>query len=229
MKSNLIALPLAMLIAVALFLGAASAADGQSAEIIPLMQFSNVPLPAVIQNLCRQARINYLIDPMLFGLPNDAHGNVVPAPTVTLIWTNLTAQDAVARLLKEHNLVMIQDQFTTVAFITSTNHAANVVDASLLDSTNLAVPMIFFEDVPLDQGLKQLVDQNHLNVVLDPKVSDYVDSTDPMAVKFHSPPTVSLRWENLTAKQAIVALCENYDLVIIKDPVTGAVRIKPKN
>jgi hypothetical protein len=200
------------------------------------MQFSDVPLPTVIQNLCRQARINYLIDPKLFGLPNDAHGNVVRDPTVSLTWTNLTAQAAVTRLLKEHSLVMIQDQFTTVAFITSTNHVASVVDASLLDNTTAAVPstnapisMIYFEEVPLDQCLKQLIDQNHLTVVLDPKLSDYVDSTDPMAVKFHSPPTVSLHWENLTAKQAIVALCENYDLVIVKDPATGAVRIKPKD
>ena len=41
--------------------------------------------------------------------------------------------------------------------------------------------------------------------------------------------TVSIGWQNLTAKQAIDALCEAYDLVIVKDATTGVVSIKHRD
>jgi hypothetical protein len=81
-------------------------------------------------------------------------------------------------------------------------------------------------DVPLDSVLKSLIKQGHINAVLDPKVSDYVDPTDHTV---HNAPLVSLHWENITIKQAIVALCKHYDLVIVKDSATSGACIKPKD
>jgi len=74
-----------------------------------------------------------------------------------------------------------------------------------------------------------LIERDHINLILDPKVSSYVDSNDPTDHKFHNAPSVSIHWNNVTPKQAIVALCENYDLVIVKDSTTGVIRIKPKD
>ena len=82
-----------------------------------------------------------------------------------------------------------------------------------------------FQDVPLDIALNTLIRLVDIVVTLDPKVSDYVD---PISNELHTQPTVTLHWQNVTARQAIIALCENYDLVIVKDAATGAVRIKPK-
>jgi hypothetical protein len=237
MQPNSSRLPLAAMFAVALLLGAMPAANSQSDDFIPVIQFSQVPLTVAIQSFCRQARLNYLIDPKLFASPAPAPGQVVAEPSVTLTWTNLTASAALTRLLKEHNLVAVQDEFTTVTLITGTNRVAKVVAADLLDSepnpatpmTNGVIPLIYFADVPLDEALKNLIDHAHFNLVLDPTVSGYVDPNDPTIHKFHNPPLVSLRWENLTARQAIVALCENYELVIVKDSTTGGVRIKPRN
>jgi hypothetical protein len=127
---------------------------------------------------------------------------------------------------------MVQDKYTTVTLITGTNHVANVVDASLLVSansatqlTNAPVPVFHFSDVPLDEALNNLIARDQFKVVVDPKLSGYFD---PAANTFHNAPMVSFHWENLTVKQAIVALCENYDLIIVKDAVTGVVSIKPK-
>jgi len=41
--------------------------------------------------------------------------------------------------------------------------------------------------------------------------------------------TVSFRWERITARQALAALLDNYDLVMIGDRVTSAARITQKS
>lgn len=211
--------------ALAIFLYITPAANCQSTDNIPEISISNLPITEAIKTFARQGGINFIIDPKLFMSP----GGSISEPTVTISWTNVSASEGLARLLKENNLVMSQDKFTTVTLITDTNHVPNVVDASLLgsESTN-GVSMFHFQDVPLPVALKTLIESAHINAVLDPKVSDYIDPNDPTMNKFHNAPMVSLRWEQLTARQAIVALCETYNLTIVKDP-TGEVRIKPKN
>jgi hypothetical protein len=42
-------------------------------------------------------------------------------------------------------------------------------------------------------------------------------------------PSVSGRWNKVTARQAIVALCVNYDMMIVKDAAGGGVTIKPRD
>lgn len=76
------------------------------------------------------------------------------------------------------------------------------------------------DSVPLGEALKSLIKQGQLNVVLDPKISGV-----PMA----NTPSVSGRWNKVTARQAIVALCVNYDLMIVKDAAGGGVTIKPRD
>ena len=198
---------------------------------------NDVPISTAISEFARQAGINYILDPKLFHLPNYANGNVIREPSVTLMWTNLSASNALAGLLDEQGFVMVQDKFTSVSLITGTNHVANIVDASLLGSdtnpasqmTNAPGLLIQFDMAPLDQALKNLTAHDHLDIALDPKVSDYVDPNDPTIHKFHNAPLVSVRWQNVTPRQGIVALCETYDLAIVKDAATGGVLIKPKD
>jgi hypothetical protein len=42
-------------------------------------------------------------------------------------------------------------------------------------------------------------------------------------------PTLRLQWRNITAKQAITAICENYGLDMAKDAPTGTIRISPRS
>ena len=237
MKPALNRLYISLLITTVLLLGATVTGHCQTDENIAHIniKMSDVHITWAIENLAHLANLNYMIDPELFKPSGGSNSNGIPETSLSIDWTNLTVKAALAGVLKAFGLVMVQDQFTTVTLITGTNHVAKVVDASLLVGTNAAalvtngtIPVVRFEMVPLDQALKSLIEQEHLNVELDPKVSDYVDSTNPMAVKFHNAPLVSLRWEKLTARQAIAALCENYNLAIIKDAATGVVLIKPK-
>jgi hypothetical protein len=228
MKTNRIKFCVATTFAVVVFLGVTTMANGQSTDKIPSIEMHDIFLTDAVKIFARQAGINFIIDPKLFS-----NGE----PKVTIIWTNLTAKEALTGLLKEKGLVLIEDKFTTIARITSTNQIPNVVDTSLLGSetnhaaspTNGSILNVRFDDTPLDVALQNLIEHDHLNVILDPKVSDYVDPNDPTDHKFHNAPTVSIRWENITPRQAIVALCENYDLVIVKDSATGVIRIKPKD
>ncbi|MEI9959882.1 MAG: hypothetical protein WDM76_01760 [Limisphaerales bacterium] len=53
---------------------------------IPLIQFSDVPITTAIENLARQAGINYLLDPKIaYGQP-DANGQIKPEPTLSIRW-----------------------------------------------------------------------------------------------------------------------------------------------
>ncbi len=204
-----------------------SSLNGNSAEIIPELRFSNVPMTTAIQCLARQSGLNYFIDPKLFASPVGPNGNELPEPALTITWTNISARDALARILKDHELVALEDPFTTVTLITGTNHVPNLVDASLLastDPTNTPVPLMCFADVPLDAALKHLIEQGHLKAVLDSKVSA---SAAPAAQILHPVPTVSIRWVNLTAEQAVIALCKCYGLHLVRDPAVGGVTIKP--
>jgi hypothetical protein len=220
MKANHIKFCLTTTFVVVIFLGVTTMANGQE------IRLSNIPITFAIENLARQSGMNFQIAPNLFVSPNNSNGNGISEPVVDIDWTNITPKDALSRMLKENGLVLIEDKFTTVARITGTNQIANIVDASLLGKdTNNLVSEVRFQDAPLDIALENLI-KDHFSIVLDPKLSGYMDSADN---KFHSEPSVSINWENITSRQAIVALCENYDLVIVKDSPTGIIRIKPKN
>jgi hypothetical protein len=68
------------------------------------------------------------------------------------------------------------------------------------------IPLIEMENVRLPDALQQMARKARLNVSLDPRLS-----TPPF-----NEMTVSIRWENVTAREALTALLENYDLVLVE-------------
>ncbi len=199
----------------------------QSTNSTVPIQFEDVPIKMAIGTLAGVAKINYLLDPQYTNSFVKTDGSTVPEPTITVNLTNLTAMQALTKILKEHNLSLVEDPVTSIAEIKVTNRISNPVDATLLDSgANGTIPVISFYDVPLDEALKNLVQRANVTASLDPKLSD---SFDPATHRVVQLPTVYVRWENVTARQAIIALCKNYNLTIVKDQATGVIRIKPKD
>jgi type II secretory pathway component GspD/PulD (secretin) len=91
---------------------------------IPLIQFQDVPITTAIENLSRQAGINYLLDPKIgYGQP-DANGQVKPEPTLSIRWENITAQQALLALLDNYNLQLVEDRRTRIARITTKDPTA---------------------------------------------------------------------------------------------------------
>jgi type II secretory pathway component GspD/PulD (secretin) len=94
--------------------------------IIPLIQFQDVPITTAIENLARQADINYLLDPKInYGQP-DEHGQIIPEPTLSIRWENVTAEQALLALLDNYGLQMVQDPRTKIGRITIKDPTAPV-------------------------------------------------------------------------------------------------------
>jgi hypothetical protein len=70
------------------------------------------------------------------------------------------------------------------------------------------IPLIEMENVPLTDAIRQLARQAHLNILLDPRLS--APPYDRM--------TVSIRWQDVTAREALDALLDNYGLALVGTP-----------
>ena len=84
------------------------------------------------------------------------------------------------------------------------------------------IPLIVMDDVPLTDAIKNLARQASLNYMLDPKISFGQMGPDG---KPAPQPSVSIRWENITAAQALNALLNNYSLQLVEDPKNKIARV----
>ncbi|MFO1487138.1 MAG: hypothetical protein U1F65_01550 [Verrucomicrobiota bacterium] len=84
------------------------------------------------------------------------------------------------------------------------------------------IPLIVMDDVPLTDAIKNLARQASLNYMLDPRISFGQPGPDGKPVP---QPSVSIRWENITAAQALHALLNNYGLQLVDDPKTKISRV----
>jgi type II secretory pathway component GspD/PulD (secretin) len=90
-----------------------------------------------------------------------------------------------------------------------------------VSKTNAAaelVPLIVIDDVPLIDAVKNLARQAGLNYMPDPKLLTITNQ-----------PNVSMRLENVTAQDALMAVLETYNLQIIHDPRIKVARITVKD
>jgi type IV pilus assembly protein PilQ len=91
---------------------------------IPLIQFQDVPITTAIENLARQAGINYLLDPKIgYGQP-DQNGQVKTEPTLSIRWENITAEHALVALLDNYGLQLVEDRRSGIARITTKDPSA---------------------------------------------------------------------------------------------------------
>ena len=71
---------------------------------------------------------------------------------------------------------------------------------------NEVIPLLEMDNVPLPSAIRQLARQAQLNILLDPKLAQ-----PPWASL-----TVSVRWTDVTAREALVALLDNYGLALVE-------------
>ena len=91
---------------------------------------------------------------------------------------------------------------------------------------SVGIPQIRFSDVPLTTAIENLARLAHINYMLDPKIGyGKPDKNGQIKVE----PTLSIRWENITAKNALLALLGNYGLQLVEDKKTGIDRITLQN
>ncbi len=88
------------------------------------------------------------------------------------------------------------------------------------------IPLIVMDDVPLTDAIKNLARQAGLNYMLDPKIGFGQAGSDG---KPTAQPTVSIRWENVSAEQALNALLGNHALQMVEDPKSKIARVTVKD
>ena len=105
----------------------------------------------------------------------------------------------ISGLIVKRNLPLLILAFAVIC--TAVASAAPTKDDEL-------IPLIEMRDAPLTEAIRQLARKAHLNILLDPRLSDA--PYDRM--------TVSIRWQNVAARDALTALLDNYGLVLVETP-----------
>jgi hypothetical protein len=189
------------------------AADG-----LPVIVIQDVPLPDAIRNLARQAELNYLFDPHAPG-SEFGPGRLLPKPSVSGRWTNATAQAALIALLKEHKLVLVTNPATTVARIVPIALGVKPLPEPKVIATGKPVASLGLSDVSLTEAITQIGGAAGLKISFDPKVT---------APAFAGQGTVSFDWRQVTLRQALTAILENYGLAMVENAATSTARISLK-
>jgi type IV pilus assembly protein PilQ len=90
-------------------------------------------------------------------------------------------------------------------------------DAATAPAPGEVVPLIVIDEVPLTDAIRNLARQSNLNFQFDPKITG------------SNQPNVSIRFENVTAQEALLAVLENHNLTLIKEPKQKIARITFKD
>ncbi len=182
---------------------------------IPLIQFDNCPLLAAIENLAREAEFNITIDPQIA-----AAGSPTSASLLTGRWENLTAKEALDRILKARGLFLVANPQTGVNKVTATNSPPRVFAKDFVESSKDVIPLIRMDYAPLEVAMADLGAKAGMTFQLNPKLSD---PSKPSTGRI----SVSVRFSNLTASQAVAAICDQHNLEITKSDKTGVWAVSP--
>jgi type II secretory pathway component GspD/PulD (secretin) len=85
---------------------------------------------------------------------------------------------------------------------------------------------IQFQDVPITTAIESLARLAGINYLLDPKIGYGQPDADG---HIKPEPTLSIRWDNVTAEQALVALLDNYGLQLAQNPKTKIYKITARD
>ncbi len=104
--------------------------------------------------------------------------------------------------------------------------AAGLATTNVAAQPGAVIPIIIMDDVKLTDAVRNLARMAGVNYMLDPKIGFGQIGPDGRPV---AEPSVSIRWENVTAEQALNALLSNYDLQIVEDPKSKIARVTKKD
>jgi type II secretory pathway component GspD/PulD (secretin) len=149
-------------------------------------------------------------EPAISTAPTSQPATTVAAPEATGTSTN-ESSDATSS--------------NTPVIIAITAEISNeTASATTTMSTN--VLPVQFQDVPLTTAIENLARLAGINYLLDPQIG-YGQPDQNGKIK--PEPTISVRWENITALQALLAVLDNYGLQLVEDPKTKIARITIQN
>ena len=180
----------------------------------------DIRLSDAIRNLTAQMGINCILDPRVPG-SDIGPGRSLPDPEIKGRWKNESAGDVLTTLLKQHKLMMVTNPATTVARIVPANQAVKPVSPSEVGmDSNGVLPTLRISNVRLVDAIKAIASRAHLVVSFDTMFSSSALGRDDGEI--------SIRWENITARQALAAILDNYELVMTEGSANAPARITLK-
>lgn len=153
-----------------------------------------------------------------------APGTNAPA----LVDTNATAAAAATNAAPGTNALPTTVDTNAPATVSATTTNATLA-ASSTNAPEAAVPnlpLIQFSDVPITTAIEHLARQAGINYMMDPKIGYGLPDQNG---QIKPEPQLSIRWENITAENALKALLDNYGLQLVVDKKTGIDRVTIKD
>jgi len=179
-------------------------------EVVSIIQLNDVPLLDGIKNLLRHAGgLNFIVDPRVPG-SSIGPGSRRRMPGVNYRQKNVTLDQALQDILKKNKLVIITNPATRIARLAPVGVGVKpVTDVGAGSDTNVQ-PEICLTG-RLDSAIRRVAEQAQLSVGFDPSIFTHRDLQGDIAYC----------WTGVTARQALVALIDNYGLVMTEDPDTS--------
>ncbi len=161
-------------------------------------------------------KFNLIFDPCVPGSYYGS-GKKIREPEVSFRFQNIRVEEVFAYVLDKYQLVVVTNPATRVGRIVPLGHRVKPIPVSAaLSSTNGIEPAIFLNGVTLGEAIETLGRSSGLKVVFD---RTYLKSEYGQNLT-----TESYHWTDITPKQALAAILDNYDLAM-KQETPGQVRI----
>lgn len=196
---------------------AANSTSNDGDDIVPRVVLAHVSLRDAVTTLAKQANLTVVFDPALL--------NQV-APNVDVTWKNVTARQALEALLDNYGWEMTQIPGSSARIGARNSNAAGpqrkIVNLSENAPTNGAAgnepaQEISLVDVPLWDAIQALTLQAQLNIEFDPGLANRKGAQ------------VNMKFRNITVRQALQALLDNYGLQLTQIPGNPIFRIGAKD
>lgn len=180
------------------------------------------PASAASASAAETAAAPVAADPTKDSAPSATAATATPAEAASTAPAAVVAANDAAQPAATTNTPATSTTPATTNAPATTNTPAESASAQ----TGGVIPLIVMDDVPLTDAIRNLARQAGLNYMLDPRIGFGQAGPDG---KITAQPSVSLRWENITAEQALNALLNNYSLQLVDDPKSKISRVTIKD
>jgi type II secretory pathway component GspD/PulD (secretin) len=177
----------------------------------PVTIVSNPPMPSAVSNESSSGKSVVTV------VTNQTVTTTVSNMTVAPASSNATAGVEATNLEDTNMAATDEDTNSQTADTTDTNQTAAVAETTT----------VRFQDIPITSAIENLARQAGINYLMDPKVG--YGQIDPATGQPKPEPSLSIRWENITPEQALLAVLDNYGLQLVEDPKTKIDKITTKD
>jgi type II secretory pathway component GspD/PulD (secretin) len=158
-----------------------------------------------------------------------ASGSAAPAAATTNAESAASTTNAPAAETTSTNMPVAEAAGTNAPAVSADTNAPSAeaagTNAPSAETAAVELPKIEFQDVPITTAIDNLARAAGINYLLDPKVGFNQPGPNGQVTP---EPTLTIHWQNITARQALMAVLDNYGLQLVENPRTKIDKITQK-